>query len=151
MKTNETYVELERERGHQAFVKFHPRLFWLFEPEETAFVANMLYLAYIRQAGGKTVYSKRELMEYMNMGERVFDRCVSLTTVMGLLERKRKGNKFDYRWNMKAYGRLLDILHMWKSPAYRSRVKKFLEENFFIKKRTVLSISAREIRTSLEF
>ena len=150
MKTNETYAVSEKERAHRAFVKFHPRLFWLFEPEETAFVANMLYLAYIRQAGGKTVYSKRELMEYMNMGERVFERCVSLMTGMGLLERKRKGNKFDYRWDMKAYGRLLDILYMWKSPAYKSKIRKFLEENFFIKKRTVLSISVREVRTSLE-
>lgn len=127
------------------FIKFHSRLSWIFEPGEIIFICHMLELEYIRSKGGKSVYCKRELMEKMNMGERVFERCVRRMEKLGLLRRVPQGNMYEYLWAEEVYERLLDMLYHGDSRPYRSRLKSFLKDRLLIQEETISSLSLKEI------
>lgn len=60
--------------------------------------------------------SKRYYMENMEMGSRIFDKCVEKTTRMGLLERMPVSGMYDYLWHMDSYNRLVGILAELGNP-----------------------------------
>ena len=57
-----------------------------FTPEEVIFMLYMADRTRLREKGYDTLRSKRYYMENMEMGSRIFDKCVEKTTRMGLLE-----------------------------------------------------------------
>lgn len=85
--------------------------------------------------------SKRYYMENMEMGSRIFDKCVEKTTRMGLLERVPVSGMYDYLWHMDSYNRLVGILAELGNP--------FLPGHSVIGcsmwKRTVASVSDEEV------
>ena len=56
-----------------------------FTPEEVIFMLYMADRTRLREKGYDTLRSKRYYMENMEMGSRIFDKCVEKTTRMGLL------------------------------------------------------------------
>ncbi len=74
----------------------------------------------LREKGYDTLRSKRYYMENMEMGSRIFDKCVEKTTRMGLLE--RVAGQRDVRLPV-AHGFLQpacrDIGGTWKSFFYQ--------------------------------
>lgn len=81
-----------------------------FTPEEVIFMLYMADRTRLREKGYDTLRSKRYYMENMEMGSRIFDKCVEKTTRMGLLERVPVSGMYDYLWHMDSYNRLVGIL-----------------------------------------
>lgn len=77
---------------------------------EAIFMAYMADLAERRNRGYVTVYGLKKHLEATGMGRRIFERCVSKTTRMGLLERVPVDSKYDYVWDMAAYRKLVGIV-----------------------------------------
>ena len=101
----------------------------------------MLYMAdrtRLREKGYDTLRSKRYYMENMEMGSRIFDKCVEKTTRMGLLERVPVSGMYDYLWHMDSYNRLVGILAELGTRAFCHRM-------FDVEKRTVASVSDEEV------
>ena len=69
------------------FMKCFTGLVGAFTPEEVIFMLYMADRTRLREKGYDTLRSKRYYMENMEMGSRIFDKCVEKTTRMGLLER----------------------------------------------------------------
>ena len=81
-------------------------------------------------------------MESMEIGSRLFDKCVKKATCMGLLKRVPLGGMYDYLWDMHAYDRLVRILAELKTSFC---VKAFCRQVFDVEKRTVMSVSDKEV------
>ena len=86
--------------------------------------------------------SKRYYMENMEMGSRIFDKCVEKTTRMGLLERVPVSGMYDYLWHMDSYNRLVGILAKL-GDSFSTRA--FCHRMFDVEKRTVASVSDEEV------
>ena len=80
-----------------------------FTPEEVIFMLYMADRTRLREKGYDTLRSKRYYMENMEMGSRIFDKCVEKTTRMGLLERVPVSGMYDYLWHMDSYNRLVGL------------------------------------------
>ena len=89
-----------------------------------------------------TLRSKRYYMENMEMGSRIFDKCVEKTTRMGLLERVPVSGMYDYLWHMDSYNRLVGILAELGNPF---STRAFCHRMFDVEKRTVASVSDEEV------
>jgi hypothetical protein len=92
------------------FMKCFTGLVGAFTPEEVIFMLYMADRTRLREKGYDTLRSKRYYMENMEMGSRIFDKCVEKTTRMGLLERVPVSGMYDYLWHMDSYNRLVGIL-----------------------------------------
>ena len=102
------------------FMKCFTGLVGAFTPEEVIFMLYMADRTRLREKGYDTLRSKRYYMENMEMGSRIFDKCVEKTTRMGLLERVPVSGMYDYLWHMDSYNRLVGILGgTWKSFFYQ--------------------------------
>ena len=77
------------------FMKCFTGLVGAFTPEEVIFMLYMADRTRLREKGYDTLRSKRYYMENMEMGSRIFDKCVEKTTRMGLLERVPVSGMFD--------------------------------------------------------
>ena len=66
------------------FMKCFTGLVGAFTPEEVIFMLYMADRTRLREKGYDTLRSKRYYMENMEMGSRIFDKCVEKTTRMGL-------------------------------------------------------------------
>lgn len=125
------------------YVKCYLNLCSMFDPQEIIFILHMVNINYLRSGGYNTVWSKSFLMRRMNVGLRVFDRCVKRMTDLGLLERKLKNGMYDYCWNMNVYNRLLKIASATNDL---NTLDKFGKRVFVKEKRDILSITDDEIR-----
>lgn len=131
-----------KKQGVIPFLKCFSGLVGAFPPEEVIFMLYMADRTRLREKGYDTLRSKRYYMENMEMGSRIFDRCVAKTTRMGLLERVPVGGMYDYLWHMKAYDRLVRILAELGTSFC---AKAFCRQTFDTEKRTVMSVSDGEI------
>lgn len=98
------------------FMKCFTGLVGAFTPEEVIFMLYMADRTRLREKGYDTLRSKRYYMENMEMGSRIFDKCVEKTTRMGLLERMPVSGMYDYLWHMDSYNRLVGILAELGNP-----------------------------------
>ena len=78
----------------------------------------------------------------MEMGSRIFDKCVEKTTRMGLLERVPVSGMYDYLWHMDSYNRLVGIL---AELGNHFSTREFCHRMFDVEKRTVASVSDEEV------
>lgn len=78
----------------------------------------------------------------MEIGLRLFDKCVRKATCMGLLKRVPLSGMYDYLWDMHAYDRLVRILAELKTSFC---AKAFCRQVFDVEKRTVMSVSDKEV------
>lgn len=142
-------MEENKEKGHGVipFLKCFSSLVGAFTPEEVIFMLYMADRARLREKGYDTLRSKRYYMENMKIGSRIFDKCVEKTTSMGLLERISVSGMYDYLWNMEAYGRLVRVLAELRTSF---RIKAFCHQMFEVEKRTVMSVSDKDVRRWLE-
>ena len=125
------------------FLKCFSGLVGAFPPEEVIFMMYMADRTRLREKGYDTLRSKRYHMESMEIGLRLFDKCVRKATCMGLLKRVPLSGMYDYLWDMHAYDRLVRILAELKTSFC---AKAFcLSRCLMWKKRTVMSVSDKEV------
>lgn len=124
------------------FMKCFTGLVGAFTPEEVIFMLYMADRTRLREKGYDTLRSKRYYMENMEMGSRIFDKCVEKTTRMGLLERVPVSGMYDYLWHMDSYNRLVGILAELGNPF---STRAFCHRMFDVEKRTVASVSDEEV------
>lgn len=132
----------ERKRRVIPFMKCFTGMVGAFTPEEVIFMLYMADRTRLREKGYDTLRSKRYYMENMEMGSRIFDKCVEKTTCMGLLERIPVSGMYDYLWHMDSYNRLAGILAELGTPFC---AKAFCHRMFDVEKRTVASVSDEEV------
>lgn len=124
------------------FMKCFTGLVGAFTPEEVIFMLYMADRTRLREKGYDTLRSKRYYMENMEMGSRIFDKCVEKTTRMGLLERVPVSGMYDYLWHMDSYNRLVGILAELGNPFFYQGI---LSSDVRCGKRTVASVSDEEV------
>lgn len=124
------------------FMKCFTGLVGAFTPEEVIFMLYMADRTRLREKGYDTLRSKRYYMENVEMGSRIFDKCVEKTTRMGLLERVPVSGMYDYLWHMDSYNRLVGILAELGNPF---STRAFCHRMFDVEKRTVASVSDEEV------
>ena len=124
------------------FLKCFSGLVGAFPPEEVIFMMYMADRTRLREKEYDTLRSKRYHMESMEIGSRLFDKCVKKATCMGLLKRVPLGGMYDYLWDMCAYDRLVKILAELKTSFC---TKAFCRQVFDVEKRTVMSVSDKEV------
>ena len=124
------------------FLKCFSGLLGAFSPEEVIFMVYMAERTRLREKGYDTLRSKRYHMESMEIGSRLFDKCVKKATCMGLLKRVPLGGMYDYLWDMCAYDRLVKILAELKTSFC---TKAFCRQVLDVEKRTVMSVSDKEV------
>lgn len=136
----------EKKQGNSqfAFVKCNLNLCCMFDANEIIFIMHMVNIAYLRAEGYNTVWSKRYLMQRMNIRLRTFDRCVKRMTELKLLDRMPQEGMYDYLWNMPLYDRLLKIISATKDI---NRLREFCRTTFIEQKKSIQSISDDEIRS----
>ena len=110
---------------------------------EAIFMAYMADLAERRNRGYVTAYGLKKHLEATGMGRRIFERCVSKTTRMGLLERVPVDSKYDYVWDMAAYRKLVGIVSGTNDFV---RLHAFCDEMFEKRGLQVMSVTDDEIR-----
>ena len=76
------------------FLKCFSGLLGAFSPEEVIFMVYMAERTRLREKGYDTLRSKRYHMESMEIGSRLFDKCVKKATCMGLLKRVPLGGMY---------------------------------------------------------
>ena len=117
-----------------------------FTPEEVIFMLYMADRTRLREKGYDTLRSKRYYMENMEMGSRIFDKCVEKTTRMGLLERVPVSGCLLYTSpsprDRHSYNRLVGILAELGNPF---STRAFCHRMFDVEKRTVASVSDEEV------
>lgn len=113
----------------------------LFDPAEMIFIMNMHQMEYLRQIQPERKWSKAFLMKKMNLGEKVFDRCVRRLQKMELLIVSPDYHP-DYRWDTALYLRLVKILSATKDS---DAIDEFCRRVFLEQGRSIASISDQEI------
>lgn len=125
-----------------SYVKCYLNLSSMFDGQEIIFILHMVNINSLRSGGYNTVWSKGFLMKRMNMGLRVFNRCVSRMAGLGLLERVPVDGMYEYHWDMDIYARLLEIISATNDI---STLKKFCDQTFIKEKRDIASVTDEEI------
>ena len=124
------------------FLKCFSGLVGAFPPEEVIFMMYMADRTRLREKGYDTLRSKRYHMESMEIGSRLFDKRVRKATCMGLLKRVPLSGMYDYFWVLHASDRLGRILAELKTSLC---AKAFCRQVFDVEKRTVMSVSDKEV------
>lgn len=123
------------------FTKCYLNLGRLFDPAEMIFILHMQQVEYLRHSGRGNRWSKKFLLKKMNLGEKVFDRCVRHLAKMELLIVTPDYHP-DYRWNTVLYERLVDIL---TSTDNLDALDGFCHRVFLDGKRSIGSVTDSEI------
>ena len=136
-------VKQENAKEEAYFYQVYKGLTIGFGMYEAIFMAYMADLAERRNRGYVTVYGLKKHLEATGMGRRIFERCVSKTTRMGLLERVPVDSKYDYVWDMAAYRKLVGIVSGTNDFV---RLHAFCDEMFEKRGLQVMSVTDDEIR-----
>lgn len=132
-----------KNENKSSYVKCYLNLCCMFDPCEIVFLLHLVNINCLRNGGYNTVWSKTYLMQRMNLGLRVFNRCIKRMTELGLLERRLQNGMYDYHLNMAMYERMLEIL---TATSDTSRLSCFCKQTFLKEKRRIADISDMEIK-----
>lgn len=133
-----------REEKAAPFYMMYKGLLMGFDMAEAVFMVYMNDLSAQKELGYNTIRSKRAHLGYLGIGARLFDRCVAKCVSMGLMQCEVTDGKYEYLWDREAYARLVDILSVTGS---HKALREFCERVFEREKRSVLSISDKEINS----
>lgn len=124
------------------FCKLYKGLMMAFSLPEAAFMAYMADLNNLREAGGNTLRTMKNHLGHLGIGRYAFEKCITKTISMGLLERIEIDGTYDYIWDQRAYEKLLIIVSA--NSNYKA-LQQFCKRAFDEEKRKVASITEGEI------
>lgn len=125
------------------FVPFYVNLSLLFDSAEVVFILHLVDMENMKRNGYSTAWSRDFVLLKMNLGIRLFERCVKRLISIGLLSRKLKGHKYIYTLDMELYEKLVGIFTITNDI---HKMKSFCDTVFVKQKKKIQDITEEDLK-----
>lgn len=125
------------------FVPFYVNLSLLFDSAEVVFILHLVDMENMKRNGYNATWSRDFVLLKMNLGIRLFERCVKRLISIGLVSRILKGNKYIYTLDMELYEKLVGIFTI-TNDTYK--IKSFCDTVFVKQKKNIQSITEEDLK-----